>query len=128
MSAFTETALQFTSLTSLTLSLPKTIPSSSWSMVLRSLTAHSPLTGLHLYINGGLPPDSPPVADVVDSVLDLHASTLRKFSVHRITLSPEMVMNICDSCPSLEILFLRVADSALVRSTIIFWVSPCLHK
>ena len=115
-----ENTRPFASLASLTLTLPQTLSPASWSIAFRSLTARSPLAEFYLYTIGEHLPGSHDLSGFVDSVLDLHAVTLRKFSFHRLRLQPAVVGTICASCPSLETLFVVVESSHLVRLTITF--------
>ncbi|KAF8485575.1 hypothetical protein JB92DRAFT_3025887 [Gautieria morchelliformis] len=108
-----ENARPFTALTSLTLTLRPRLPP-SWSSEFRSLTARSPLAELHLYVIGqGYTPEACDQSGLVDSVVELHALTLRKFSFHRLRLRPELIGSICGSCPNLESLFVVVNNSSL---------------
>ncbi|KAF8580095.1 hypothetical protein K439DRAFT_1637353 [Ramaria rubella] len=116
LAALCDHATLLSSLTSLTLSLPPNFLSSSYSSTLSSLTAQSRLEELHIYLIGGYHISEPRgliTAHFVDSILQLHAFRLRKFSVHRLRLQPEVVGNICSSCPNLESLFVVINASTL---------------
>jgi hypothetical protein len=112
-----------TSLISLTLTLPPNSADDSWSPAFLALTAQSPLAEIHLYLMGGhATSDSRYLLTptFIESFLSQHAIQLRKFSVHRLRLQPEVVGTICASCPSLQSLFVVVNDNALVRPVVLF--------
>lgn len=109
-------ASNFSNLTSLTLTFQPFISPEKWSSAIVSMTSEANLEEFHLYAAAAA--KMPNAGDlilhpVLESIVPLHSTTLKKISVNRVHIPVSVVGMICSRCHNLESLFVVVNDYSL---------------